>query len=75
MTHAVGVQFDTEDRIVYVAIFEQNAEGDMTMLNEDAYSKDEWSVMDDDAWLREIPAINAEIEANTFLAKLQVGVL
>jgi hypothetical protein len=75
MTHVVGVSFDTEDRIVYVATFEENENGDMTIINEDAYCKDQWSLMDDDTWLREIPAINAELEANAFLAKLQVGVL
>jgi hypothetical protein len=75
MTHTVGIQFDTEDRIVYVAIFEEGENGDMTMISEEAFSKPQWDDMDDDAWLREIPAINAEIEANTFIAKLQVGVL
>jgi hypothetical protein len=75
MTHVVGVSFDTEDRIVYVATFEENENGDMTIINENAFAKDQWSMMDEDTWLREIPAINAEIEANTLIAKLQVGVL
>ena len=72
MEHSVGYSFDTESRVVYIAQWSENENGDITVISENSYANEQWSLMDEDTWLREIPAINAELEANAFLAKLRV---
>jgi hypothetical protein len=72
MEHSVGYSFDIENRVVYIARWSENENGDITVISENSYANDQWSVMDEDSWLREIPAINAELEANALLAKLRV---
>jgi hypothetical protein len=73
MSHCVATFLDEEERVVYVGVFQIDDETDevIEQISEDAYTKEHWADMNDDTWLREIPVIRAEMEANSAIVKAQ----
>ena len=75
MSICVAQYLDEEARIVYLAQFEIDDESGevIKQISEDAFTKESWSDMDEDTWLRNIPWIRAEMEATSAITKAQLG--
>jgi CBS-domain-containing membrane protein len=74
MSFAIATSFDKEERKIYMVNLELDdiTQEVIKVVSEDCFFDPAWALMDDDTWLREIPVIEAQHEANCAITKAKV---
>lgn len=74
MSHAIATSFDKEERKIFMVHLEidDNTQEVIDVVSEDCFCHPSWADMDEDAWLREIPAIEAQMMTQDIIAKAKL---